>query len=93
MYGQIVVGPPGSGKSTYCEGMHQFLTGLGRKVAVVNLDPANETVHYECAIDIVDLMSVPRAMEELGLGPNGGVILNWPNNGKQATHLHGVDTV
>ena len=29
-YGQVVIGPPGSGKSTYCKGMKEFLEGLGR---------------------------------------------------------------
>ena len=41
VFGQVVIGPPGSGKTTYCNGMAQFLRGLGRKVAVVNLDPAS----------------------------------------------------
>jgi len=26
-FGQIVIGPPGSGKSTYCRAMHEFMTG------------------------------------------------------------------
>nr|KAF6505349.1 GPN-loop GTPase 2 [Rousettus aegyptiacus] len=41
-FGQAVIGPPGSGKTTYCLGMSEFLRSLGRRVAVVNLDPANE---------------------------------------------------
>ncbi|KAI9229028.1 MAG: hypothetical protein DHS80DRAFT_27068 [Piptocephalis tieghemiana] len=73
-FGQLVLGPPGSGKSTYCEGMRQFLTGLGRKVSVVNLDPANEGMPYPCALDVTDLVSLTDVMEEYGLGPNGGVI-------------------
>ena len=28
IFGQIVIGPPGSGKSTYCRAMHEFMTGL-----------------------------------------------------------------
>ncbi|XP_014674909.1 PREDICTED: GPN-loop GTPase 2-like isoform X2 [Priapulus caudatus] len=32
MFGQVVVGPPGSGKSTYCTGLQDLLTQLGRKV-------------------------------------------------------------
>jgi hypothetical protein len=43
-FGQIVVGPPGSGKTTYCLAMRQQLEALGRKVAVVSLDPANVLV-------------------------------------------------
>jgi GTPase SAR1 family protein len=44
IYGQIVVGPPGSGKTTYCDGMQQYLRLVGRTdTLVVNLDPANES--------------------------------------------------
>ena len=42
LYGQIVIGPPGSGKTTYCDGMVQYLRLLGREAVVINLDPANE---------------------------------------------------
>lgn len=71
-FGQLVVGPPGSGKSTYCAGLQQYLSGLGRKVGVVNLDPANDGLPYECAIDITDLVSLEEVMRETKLGPNGG---------------------
>ncbi len=47
-----MVGPPGSGKSTYCRGVCEFLNGIGRKTVIVNLDPANENLPYECAINI-----------------------------------------
>ena len=57
-FGQVVIGPPGSGKTTYCSGMLQFLTGIGRKVAVVNMDPANDTLPYECKVDISDLVTL-----------------------------------
>jgi tRNA uridine 5-carbamoylmethylation protein Kti12 len=36
-FGQIVIGPPGTGKTTYCDGMQQFLKSLGRNVILVNL--------------------------------------------------------
>ena len=71
-FGQVVVGPPGSGKSTYCNGMQQFLTAAGRNVAVINLDPANDTLPYECAVNIMDLISLEEVMRDLDLGPNGG---------------------
>lgn len=71
-FGQLIVGPPGSGKSTYCNGMQQFLTGIGRKVAVVNLDPANDTLPYDCTVDLMDLICLEEVMKEYKLGPNGG---------------------
>jgi len=73
-FAQLVVGPPGSGKSTYCDGMHQFLTATKRKCAVVNLDPANDHVSYPCALDIRDLVPLEEVMEQEELGPNGGVL-------------------
>uniref|UniRef100_A0A8C5UCR9 GPN-loop GTPase 2 n=1 Tax=Malurus cyaneus samueli TaxID=2593467 RepID=A0A8C5UCR9_9PASS len=45
-FGQVVIGPPGSGKTTYCHAMREFLSQLGRSVAVVNLDPANESLPH-----------------------------------------------
>ena len=30
VFGQVVIGPPGSGKTTYCNGMSQFLSLMGR---------------------------------------------------------------
>lgn len=46
----------------------------GTSVYVVNLDPAAENFAYDCAIDVRDLISVDDVMEELGLGPNGGLV-------------------
>jgi len=74
MFGQLVIGPPGSGKTTYCAGMEELLRGLGRKVAVVNLDPANENMQYKPTLDVSELISLEDAMEGLGLGPNGGLV-------------------
>uniref|UniRef100_A0A8D0B556 GPN-loop GTPase 2 n=1 Tax=Salvator merianae TaxID=96440 RepID=A0A8D0B556_SALMN len=74
VFGQAVIGPPGSGKTTYCLGMQEFLSAIGRKVAVVNLDPANEGIPYQCAVDISELITLADAMENLKLGPNGGLI-------------------
>ncbi|XP_074782129.1 GPN-loop GTPase 2 [Athene noctua] len=73
-FGQVVIGPPGSGKTTYCQGMQEFLGRIGRKVTVVNLDPANEVMPYQCAVDIAELITLPDVMENLKLGPNGGLI-------------------
>lgn len=74
MFGQVVIGPPGSGKTTYCLGMSEFLTALGRDVAIINLDPANEHLPYECALDMSDLIKLEDVMSMLKLGPNGGLV-------------------
>ena len=74
MFGQVVIGPPGSGKTTYCHGMQQFLSGFKRNVVIINLDPANDTLPYKCDIDLSELISLSEVMEELKLGPNGGLI-------------------
>lgn len=73
-FAQLVIGAPGAGKSTYCDGMQQFLTAMERKCTVVNLDPANDRTNYDCAVDIRDLVSLEKVMEEEELGPNGGVL-------------------
>ena len=42
----------GSGKTTYVTNMADLLRGLGRKVAIINLDPANEKVGYTADIEV-----------------------------------------
>ena len=39
-----------------------------------NLDPAAESFEYEPTIDIRELISLGDVMEEMDLGPNGGLI-------------------
>jgi GTPase SAR1 family protein len=74
MFGQVVVGAPGAGKTTYCNGMQQFMEALKRRVAVVNLDPANDLLPYKCALNITDLVRVDVVMEKEELGPNGALM-------------------
>jgi GPN-loop GTPase len=73
-FGEIVVGSPGSGKSTYCYGKHQLFAALNRPISIVNLDPANDNIPYPCAIDIASLITLQDAMSTHGLGPNGGML-------------------
>lgn len=75
MFGQVVVGPPGSGKSTFCHAMSEFLRAVNRKAAVVNLDPANEYPPYAtCQVDIRHLIDVSHVANLLNLGPNGSLV-------------------
>ena len=73
-FAQLVIGPPGSGKTTYCFGQYQFLSLLSRPCSVVNLDPANDRLPDPCAVDINRLISVRDVMAELSLGPNAAML-------------------
>mmetsp|Transcript_16676 Transcript_16676/g.21682 ORF Transcript_16676/g.21682 Transcript_16676/m.21682 type:complete len:280 (+) Transcript_16676:80-919(+) len=73
-YIQIVFGPAGSGKSTYCKAIQDHCMALGRRAYVANLDPAAESFGYDLSFDIRDLISVDEVMEELELGPNGALM-------------------
>lgn len=74
VFGQIVIGPPGSGKTKYCTIMQEFLTNIGRSVFVVNLDPANDRLTYDCQLNIFDLINIEDVMVNCNLGPNGSLI-------------------
>lgn len=74
MFGQVIIGPPGSGKSTYCCAMRELLTAVGRSVIVVNLDPANDHLPYECEINIEDVVRAQDVMESTGIGPNAAML-------------------
>lgn len=75
IYGQVIIGPPGSGKTTYCGKIYHFYNDkLNRKVEVINLDPANENMIYEPKIDIRELITVEDVMKNLNLGPNGALM-------------------
>jgi hypothetical protein len=54
---------------------------ISRPTIVVNLDFANDTLPYECVINVCDLISVTDAMDTFNLGPNGGTyeIFFWLN--------------
>uniref|UniRef100_F1LAD7 GPN-loop GTPase 3 n=1 Tax=Ascaris suum TaxID=6253 RepID=F1LAD7_ASCSU len=75
-YAQLVIGPAGSGKSTYCWIIQQHCQNIQRTIHVVNLDPAAETFKYETTVDVRELISVDDVQEdvELVLGPNGALV-------------------
>lgn len=73
-FGEVVIGPPGSGKSTYAFGKHQLFTALKRPICIINLDPANDSILYPCSISIGSLITLQEVMDVHGLGPNGGML-------------------
>ena len=74
LFGQLVIGPPGSGKTTYCHKISEFFKQIERKACVVNLDPANENMGYDPEIDIMKLITVQDVMDHHNLGPNGALM-------------------
>jgi len=52
----------------------KYYTVIGRKFSVINLDPANEFLPYECACDIRDLVTLDGAARYGELGPNGALV-------------------
>lgn len=68
------MGPAGAGKSSLCNSLIAQITSMGRKAHIVNLDPAAGPKDYEFTVDIKDLISLEDTMEELDLGPNGGLM-------------------
>lgn len=75
-YAQLVVGPAGSGKSTFISAMLQHGEASKRQMFAVNLDPAAEVFNYQPAVDIRELIHVDDIMEdkELKFGPNGALV-------------------
>ncbi|KAM9956026.1 hypothetical protein ACTFIW_002238 [Dictyostelium discoideum] len=71
---QLVMGPAGSGKSTYCDTMRKYCEEIKRSVHIVNLDPAAEVFEYPVSVDIKNLVTVDEVMDELHYGPNGGLV-------------------
>ncbi|KAK4166639.1 GPN-loop GTPase [Cladorrhinum sp. PSN259] len=73
-FGVMVMGPAGAGKSTFCASLITHLQLNRRSCYYVNLDPAAESFEHQPDLDIKDLISLEDVMDELKLGPNGGLI-------------------
>ena len=89
-FAQLVIGPPGAGKSTYCNGMQQFMGAIGRKASIVNLDPANDptSANYQPALDIRDLISLETIMKDdaivkspIAIFRSGVTVKSFPRSG------------
>lgn len=76
MIGAIfVTGPAGTGKSTFCGALKDWLISNDYNAAIVNLDPGSEFTPYEPDIDIRESLSLSQVMAEFNLGPNGAQIV------------------
>jgi GTPase SAR1 family protein len=84
--GQLIMGPAGSGKSTYCLEVYKNSKEIKKWIKIVNLDPSVDNYFYPTSIDVQDLIKTNDVMDEFSLGPNGSLIfcmeylidnLNW----------------
>jgi len=73
-FGVLLLGPPGSGKSTLTAALVAAARADGREVAAVNLDPANDAPPYAAAVDVTALIASADAAAAFGLGPNGALL-------------------
>lgn len=73
-FAQLVMGPAGSGKSTYCATLQRHGLVSRRPVHVINLDPAADSFRYEPSADVRELVTVQDVAEEMELGPNGALV-------------------
>jgi GTPase SAR1 family protein len=73
-YAQLIIGPAGSGKSTYCKIMQDHCENIKRTIKIINLDPAAEKFKYKCDLDIRELINIDEVMKKKRLGPNGALI-------------------
>ncbi|WP_456327049.1 PRK13768 family protein [Archaeoglobus sp.] len=67
----IVVGPAGSGKSTFVKNFSKYLKDYD--VKVVNLDPASDPI-YKADRDIREFVRTEEVMKRFGLGINGALL-------------------
>lgn len=75
-YAQLVIGPAGCGKSTYCHVMQEHCRVTKRICRVVNLDPAAETFLYEAALDVRELVKAEEVMSHFSFGPNAALVFS-----------------
>ena len=68
----IVIGPAGSGKSTFVKSFSEFLKD-DYDVKTVNLDPASDPI-YDASADIREFIKTEDIMKEYNLGINGALI-------------------
>lgn len=73
-YAVLVTGPAGSGKSTLCTSLLTHAQTIGRNLHLFNLDPAAENFEFKPTVDIRDLIGLEDVMQEMQLGPNGGLV-------------------
>lgn len=69
------VGTAGSGKTTLTYAFQEWMNLQGYDAITVNLDPGVEKLKYAPDVDIREMISLHKVMDEYNLGPNGAQIV------------------
>jgi len=75
LFGTLIIGTAGSGKSLLTKALSVFLKARDLDTIIVNLDPGVVKLPYEPDVDIRNLITVEELMERYSLGPNGAMIM------------------
>ncbi|KAF7683142.1 GPN-loop GTPase 3 [Astathelohania contejeani] len=74
-YAIFVLGPAGSGKTTFCTNLKEHGKAIHRPFHLINLDPAQQDSSIDYDLSITDYITVTEVMEMLDYGPNGGLVV------------------
>ncbi|KAJ8312973.1 hypothetical protein KUTeg_010346 [Tegillarca granosa] len=86
-YGQLVMGPAGSGKSTYCSNMFRHCENIRRTIHVVNLDPAAEHFDYPVLAGRYFAQNFDWLQEELDEVEDDYILFDCPGQVELYTHV------
>ncbi|AOL17592.1 GTPase [Sulfolobus sp. A20] len=74
MYFIFILGTAGSGKTILTKTLQEYLLDNEMDTAVINLDPAVESLPYRPDFDVRDYVDAFEVMERYNLGPNSALI-------------------
>jgi GTPase SAR1 family protein len=74
MFGQLILGPPGSGKTSFCFAMKEIMNSTEDFPVFINLDPGNKISLTDFDINIQELINSDEIIPELNIGPNGSLL-------------------
>jgi len=74
MYYIFILGTAGSGKTTLVKAFADYLEDNDMDVAIINIDPAVESLPYVPDVDIREHVDSHEVMRRFGLGPNSALI-------------------
>lgn len=76
MYYIFFTGTAGSGKTTLVKQFQEYLLDQELDTAIINLDPAVESLPYTPDFDVRDYIDAYEVMQRYGLGPNSSLIVS-----------------